>query len=415
MTKTNIIKVLFTVLLTVSNVCRAEEVNDSIQGSDDATFLYDWALAGSNGLIYVTNHKPDYDPPYNYGSAKHYDMYTPERFGVIDRTGKVLIDGENRWVKFDCDAHPDYCVFEEKDKGFGIIDAELNVVIPARYFEARTFDSFVAVKSSENSDWQIISLPRQKAVGIIPAVYNIKDVSEGMVLASTADEPFLFLDFKGKTIIPYSVLEKFISVCGFHDGLALVIDQDQKVGYIDNKGAIVILCTFEDPAEYTEKYSSFKNGVAFIATVNDDYGAIDKAGKQIIPFGKYNSLEHLPNGNIGAFDYDNEDVLRYTEFDYNLNVLNSYAIEGLEEAFIEETGTTVYKNEMTGEVEALENDQVGYVNGFRNGIAVSYLDDERRVCVINDRGEILIPNLALWGAEFYRDIILYVFDEEDSK
>ncbi|MDE6339665.1 MAG: hypothetical protein K2K97_07760 [Muribaculaceae bacterium] len=51
---------------------------------------------------------------------------------------------------------------------------------------------------------------------------------------------------------------------------------------------------------------------------------------------------------------------------------------------------------MTGEVEALENDHVGYVNGFCNGIAVSYLDDERRVCVINDRGEILISNLALW-------------------
>ncbi|MDE6340108.1 MAG: WG repeat-containing protein, partial [Muribaculaceae bacterium] len=310
MTNTNIIKALFIGLLTVSNVCKAQEVNDSIQGSDGAT-LYDWAFVGSNGLIYVANHGPE-------------SIYDLKNFAIIDRTGKVLIDGENSWVEIDYDleagygffSDQQYQAFGEKGKGYGIMDNSLNIMIPAQFSEIKVTGDYAATKVSSDSDWQIMYIPDANVVGTVPGKYNIDDISEGTVLAYTEEEPFVYLDFRGEVIIPYSALQEFYIVCGFRDGLALVLDQNANEGYIDKEGTIVIPCSYYLIESLTNaKDSYFKNGVALVESATNGCGAIDKAGKQIIPFGKYSSLTHLPNGNIGAFNYDTEDVLRYTEFD----------------------------------------------------------------------------------------------------
>ncbi|MDE6340272.1 MAG: hypothetical protein K2K97_10875, partial [Muribaculaceae bacterium] len=214
MTKKNLIGMLVVLLVTTCCACKAQRAEGHTQEADNEA-LYDTAILGDNGLIYVTLNNPD-----NVTT----EWQAPTEFAVIDMDGRVLIDGVNRWMVTIYSADQDYCVFGEKDKGFGIMDAELNVVIPAKYFEARAFGSSVAVKSSENSEWQIISLPEQKTVGTIAGAYDIKDVSEGMVLASSADEPFFFLDFSGKVVIPYSSLKKYVNVLGFREGLAIVVD-----------------------------------------------------------------------------------------------------------------------------------------------------------------------------------------------
>ena len=95
-----------------------------------------------------------------------------------------------------------------------------------------------------------------------------------MALVSS-DNKYGYIDTKGNVVIPISYeLTGELGFGSFHDGLAPIV-KNGKYGYIDKNGKEVISC------KYDESYS-FSEGLAVIAK-DDKYGFIDTKGNEVVP------------------------------------------------------------------------------------------------------------------------------------
>ena len=113
-----------------------------------------------------------------------------------------------------------------------------------------------------------------------------------------------YMDHTGKTVIDLEG-RGFRNLGPFTNGLAWVVDETGKVGFIDKTGALVIPCIYES----TGSFSS--DGLTY-AKMDGKWGYIDKAGKTVIPFeydaayGAGNGLAAVvKDGKCGLVDYSN--------------------------------------------------------------------------------------------------------------
>jgi hypothetical protein len=142
---------------------------------------------------------------------------------------------------------------DDSNARFGYIDKTGNLIIPAKFGEARDFsEGLAAVKINrpyqdepDNSDkyWGYINAAG--AYVITPRYYQVKAFSEGLAAVSP------------KTLAPY--------------------------GYVDRTGKMVI-----EP-QFDMRTGPFQNGIARVYTdrdykTRDEHGYIDRAGKFIWPF-----------------------------------------------------------------------------------------------------------------------------------
>lgn len=86
------------------------------------------------------------------------------------------------------------------------------------------------------------------------------------------NDKYGYINRTGDIVIPC----QWKYVHGFRDGLAIVVNEEEKKGYIDTKGNIVSPCQWEDIVIFREGMSPVKDG-------NGKWGAIDKEGKLVIP------------------------------------------------------------------------------------------------------------------------------------
>jgi hypothetical protein len=121
--------------------------------------------------------------------------------------------------------------------------------------------------------------------------------SEG--LAWIIDERYRvgYIDKQGKMVIPpqYSPSEQTIHVSSptryfgsnFNGGLAKVCSQGEsrKCGYIDRTGKVIIPLKFDEAAE------KFSNGLAWVSIEGNRFGYINKTGKIAIAFQSYSSAD----------------------------------------------------------------------------------------------------------------------------
>ena len=84
------------------------------------------------------------------------------------------------------------------------------------------------------------------------------------------DEKYGFADESGKVVIP---CEWDYAFC-FSEGLAKVTDADGKCGFIDKTGKVVIPCQWEDAW-------SFSEGLAQVKDADGQWWIIDKTGKVV--------------------------------------------------------------------------------------------------------------------------------------
>ncbi|SBW10135.1 exported hypothetical protein [uncultured Eubacteriales bacterium] len=66
---------------------------------------------------------------------------------------------------------------------------------------------------------------------------------------------------------------RFISMCPFSEGLAAVVDKNEKMGFIDTTGKLVIPCQFETPINqvFSPYGSYFRNGTAWVFRYAEGY------------------------------------------------------------------------------------------------------------------------------------------------
>jgi hypothetical protein len=165
--------------------------------------------------------------------------------------------------------------FEENsfgDKKMGYRDAAGNIIVPAKYYEAKPFNNGLGEISllDEKVTWRY-GFVDAKGKLVIPAIYSrVYEFSEGLIGVELNGKAG-FLDAQGKQVVPLKF--EGLQSDGFREGLAAVKSKG-KWGFIDKSGNTVI------PFQYSEcKY--FAKGLAPVA-INQKWGYTDGSGKMVI-------------------------------------------------------------------------------------------------------------------------------------
>ena len=108
--------------------------------------------------------------------------------------------------------------------------------------------------------------------------------SEGLAWVKDTNDKYGFIDKTGLVVIPC----QWNSAAIFQEGLAWVKDTNDKYGFIDKTGKIVIPCKWNEAGYFHE-------GLAYIQDANGKYGFIDKTGKVISPC-KWKHAENFHEG-----------------------------------------------------------------------------------------------------------------------
>lgn len=387
-------KILFNFLLFLSFL--SVEYPDAIAANGNSSEkanapLYDWAIIGENGLIYITPHKGNY-----IVDDEDYEFYFPEKFGVIDRTGKTIVDGKKRWMK-KVNESENYSVYGEKGLGEGIMDKNFKVILPASAkHEIEVFDKYAAIKKPKLGIIEIMDIPTKKVLGKIPAKYDVDDIGDSMVLVHDKMNNSCFYNISGQLVISPRKLSEYSMVFGFREGRAMVIDDREKAGFIDKKANLVIPCKYHvELYEMDPKYSFFSNGIATLGDKDTgQMGAIDLNGKTVIPF-NYLWIDQF-NGKTSVAR--NSDFITFVELDTKGNIVKQLPdnywdySSGLKEYTDEESELIGFKNFQD---EIVIPAKFTMVENFIGDLALVRYN--YGVALINTKGEILLQNLSRWS------------------
>lgn len=182
----------------------------------------------------------------------YFPVYTNEKWGVIDQTGKVVIEPEYSEMITIPDSKTDLFI--------ALYDVDYtNNTYKTKVLDSKNkekFTSYDLVEAIENIDAD-----------------NILWFEEG-VLRVKKGEVYGLIDYSGKEILAleYSSIEALAGVKN-----SLIIKKDEKVGLCDNKGNIIIEPEYKEIKAIGEDY---KNGYIVVNSDNK-YGIID-FNKQVI-------------------------------------------------------------------------------------------------------------------------------------
>ncbi len=241
-------------------------------------------ISGEKTIFIAENHSPNYDLLARdlidvYGQKiadlKQYDRVDYEinmgliavgkddKIGYINTKGELVIpliyesinNPDNKYDESWVNAPSSYGIIVKKDGKFGIIDRDNKVILPFEYGELSGFDDSGTGLYHQYSD-------------------TIDEYDEGELLE------WGIIDYIGKKI-PLSdkyegTIGNFSSYDGFREELLGVGDYNNKYGFINKKGEVVI------PLEYDE-IRSFSEGLAGVLK-GDKWGFIDKNNKTVIDF-----------------------------------------------------------------------------------------------------------------------------------
>ena len=201
--------------------------------------------------------------------------------GFINETGRLIIPPRN--------SHTQYDSFHEglakySDSGWGFIDREGRIVIPARFYEASDFSEGLAVvRLSEKHKFGYIS---QKGELAISDQFDwARDFHGGLAAVKLSKDKYGFIDKAGKLVLS---AKEWRDVDDFSEGLAsvkvAVTDnsvylgfQNEEYGYIDRNGKFVIAPRFDRVEKFSEGRALF-----FQPGKNPGYGFIDLKGQVVI-------------------------------------------------------------------------------------------------------------------------------------
>ena len=194
------------------------------------------------------------------------------KYGIIDKTGNTV-------VSFDYDYAFNFnegLAAVVKDGKMGFVDNKGNIVIPFIYdneaydfeYNYKFSDGLAAVK--KEGQWGYID--KSNSV-VIPFVYsNVEDFHDGIALVTNDDGNKGCIDKKGKVVIPFSDSEEIEYLGeGFYK-----CTNNSKVNLINRSGIIGVYDTSWD-------YSGivYNDGLIFVGK-NKKCGVVDASGKEVI-------------------------------------------------------------------------------------------------------------------------------------
>lgn len=194
---------------------------------------------------------------------------------------------------------------------FGLIDKTGKVIVPLEYY-----------RIDFPRDWEYDSYS-EPSEGLI--LLTQRDISQdGLLGRFNQTETYGLVNEKGEFIVPMGVYDE---IGGFSDGLAMV-KKSEKYGFMDSAGKIIIPMIYD----YASLY--FKDG--FLSVKKDTkFGIIDKQNNIVIPF-DYDYTDVLAenlfkaerNDKYALLDGNNQPL---TNFEYDMitstHYLNTYVVE----------------------------------------------------------------------------------------
>lgn len=198
----------------------------------------------------------------------YFPVYTNEKWGVIDQTGKIIINPEYTEMITIPDSKTDlFIVLYDVDYTNNTYKTK---VIDSKNKEK--FTGYDLVESLENVD-----------------VNNILWYEEG-VLRVKKGEKYGLIDYSGKEILPveYSSIEALKGIKN-----SLIIKKDEQVGLCDNKGNIIITPEYKEIKTIGEDY---KNGY-IVVNKDNKYGVIDFT-KNVTIEPTYEEIKQVASSNI---------------------------------------------------------------------------------------------------------------------
>jgi WG repeat protein len=216
--------------------------------------------------------------------------------GYINCAGNIIIAPQ-----FDIalNFHEGLAAVSVGDK-WGFIDRTGKIVIAPRFRNVGEFSEGLAFAAETGSPNYGVIDKRGKFV-IEPLFATGSDFSEGLAMVDIHWGGRHYIDRKGETALVLS--DGYSPGDNFHDGLALVRKND-KYGFIDKKGEVVIAPQYDDAGGFSE-------GLAPVQ-INDKSMYIDKTGKQAISQ-NYDFTSGFSEG-LAAVKID--DVWGYGEWGY---------------------------------------------------------------------------------------------------
>ncbi len=184
-----------------------------------------------------------------------------DKFGYIDKKGKIVITLPKNYEKIE-NFHKGIAAIKIKNK-WGFIDKKGIVIISPKFddvsdLEKGFSEDVAAVKI--NGKWGYIN---RKGESVIPFKFDYAyPFSEGLALIVNGFYDHNFIDQTGKIVI--SIPQKKYRAFPFSEGLA-VIKSENKCGYIDTNGVIVI------PAKFELKCGDFEGGIARVQQIVENF------------------------------------------------------------------------------------------------------------------------------------------------
>jgi hypothetical protein len=184
----------------------------------------------------------------------------------------------------------------------GYIDASGQYVIPPRFLRAEDFKHGIArVRDTDKQPYYYINHYGQR----VPEAFVVED-PEPILKVARRDHKCGYVDTRtGKFVIEPAYDDAYL----FHDGLALVV-KDQKRGYIDTTGKVVIPIKYRAARHFSEGLAPVRlsveeakaTGTLWAETGWTPWGYIDRTGKLVLP-ARFSNAEQFSEGLAYVSEY----------------------------------------------------------------------------------------------------------------
>ena len=231
--------------------------------------------------------------------------------GIFDDNGREVIPAKYKYVVSDGDYFivTDTVTNRKYEKYYILFDGDGRMITHNKYTGGidRLSDNLWRVYNSVQDEregyeaifWNDYGIINSDGVEIVPLTYSyIGEISEGLICVRDKNYKWGYLDADS---LEEAIKPQYNYAGEFSGGYANII-MDDKVGFINKEGKIVIPCEYDDmrnygidPPYFPEQRGvyEFSCGVTFVQK-NGLYGLIDRKGEQLSLFAyKYVSSESL--------------------------------------------------------------------------------------------------------------------------
>lgn len=191
------------------------------------------------------------------------------------------------------------------DNGSLVFDKNGKTIIPAGRYNYIFFaqHGLIGVGKDTDSNTYVGFVSQSTGKEVIPVKHlstghydiGVNSFNEGLVAMLNSNEKWGYYNTQGKIVIPFI----YDSAEDFSEGVAVVSKgpyDNAKYGYVDKQGKSVIPLSFDYASSFSEGLATVRKG----SQEKGKYGLIDKTGKLVVPYKFEGYIDSFSEGLAGV-------------------------------------------------------------------------------------------------------------------